>query len=63
MVLAMIKQREDQLFHKNRRPGIKALANNLNNRTDAFGDIAFQYANEPEFVYKTLMAPKIYRNH
>ena len=39
-------------FRKNTPPEIKALANNLNNRTDPLWDIALQYTNEPEFVYK-----------
>lgn len=31
---------------------IKALENNLNDRTDPFWDRALQYANKPEFVYE-----------
>ncbi len=40
-------------------PEIKALANNLNDRTNPLWDRALQYANKPEFVYEI---KKIYIN-
>ncbi|MUK79107.1 hypothetical protein GNP79_19470 [Aliivibrio fischeri] len=39
-------------FRSDAPPKIKALANNLNIRTDPLWDIALKYANKPEFVYK-----------
>ena len=39
-------------FRKDAPPEIKALANNLNDRTNPLWDEALQYANEPEFVYE-----------
>jgi hypothetical protein len=40
-------------------PEIKALANNLNDRTNPLWDRAWQYANKPEFVYEI---KKVYIN-
>jgi hypothetical protein len=39
-------------FREDAPPEIKALERNLSNRTDPLWDIALNYANEPEFVYK-----------
>lgn len=39
-------------FRKDAPPEIKALANNINDRTNPLWDSALQYANRPEFVYK-----------
>lgn len=39
-------------FRDDAPPEIKALANNLNDRTDPLWDKAHQYANLPEFVYE-----------
>jgi len=39
-------------FREDAPPEIKALAKNLNNRTDPLWDRALRYANRPEFVYK-----------
>ncbi|MFM6439749.1 MAG: hypothetical protein ACKPJT_03625 [Microcystis panniformis] len=39
-------------FRKDAPPEIKALANNLNDRTNPLWDRALQYANKPEFVYE-----------
>jgi hypothetical protein len=39
-------------FRKEAPPDIKALANNLNDRTNPLWDKALQYANKPEFVYE-----------
>ncbi|MGG6241949.1 hypothetical protein ACQ4N7_25290 [Nodosilinea sp. AN01ver1] len=39
-------------FREDAPPAIKALANNLNNRTSPLWDRALQYANKPEFVYE-----------
>lgn len=39
-------------FRSDAPPEIKALANNLNDRTDPLWDMAAQYANAPEFVYE-----------
>lgn len=39
-------------FREDAPPEIKALANNLNDRTNPLWDVALQYANKPEFVYK-----------
>jgi len=46
-------------FRKDAPPEIKALANNLNDRTNPLWDVALQYANKPEFVYEI---KKIYIN-
>ncbi|NEX22743.1 hypothetical protein G3480_20950 [Thiorhodococcus mannitoliphagus] len=39
-------------FRKDAPPEIKALANNLNDRTNPLWDQALHYANKPEFVYE-----------
>ena len=39
-------------FRKDSPPEIKALAKNLNDRTNPLWDQALQYANKPEFVYE-----------
>ncbi len=39
-------------FRDDAPPEIKALANNLNDRTNPLWDKAMQYVNEPEFVYE-----------
>ncbi|MBS3954214.1 MAG: hypothetical protein KGZ88_14800 [Methylomicrobium sp.] len=39
-------------FREDAPPEIKALANNLYNRTNPLWDRALQYANKPEFVYE-----------
>jgi hypothetical protein len=39
-------------FRDDAPPEIKALANNLYNRTNPLWDKAMQYLNKPEFVYK-----------
>lgn len=39
-------------FREDAPPEIKALANNLNDRTNPLWDRALKYANKPEFVYK-----------
>lgn len=46
-------------FRDDAPPEIKALANNLYDRTNPLWDKALQYANEPEFVYKI---KKVYVN-
>jgi hypothetical protein len=46
-------------FREDAPPEIKALANNLNNRTNPLWDRALQYANKPEFVYEI---KKVYIN-
>ncbi|BAY16055.1 hypothetical protein NIES21_18780 [Anabaenopsis circularis NIES-21] len=46
-------------FRENAPPEIKALANNLNDRTNPLWDSALQYANKPEFVYEI---KKVYIN-
>ena len=40
-------------FRDDAPPEIKALAKNLNDRTNPLWDKAEQYINEPEFAYKT----------
>ena len=39
-------------FRKNAPPEIKALAKNINDRTDPLWDIALRYVNRPQFVYE-----------
>lgn len=39
-------------FRKDAPPEIKALASNINDRTNPLWDRALQYANKPEFVYE-----------
>ena len=39
-------------FRDDAPPEIKALEQNLSNRTDPLWDSAMKYVNEPEFVYK-----------
>ena len=39
-------------FREDAPPEIKALANNLNDRTNPLWDRALEYANKPEFVYE-----------
>ncbi|HPC16970.1 MAG TPA: hypothetical protein P5318_12255 [Candidatus Hydrogenedentes bacterium] len=39
-------------FREDAPPEIKALANNLNDRTNPLWDEALEYANRPEFVYE-----------
>jgi hypothetical protein len=39
-------------FRDDAPPEIKALEKNLSNRTDPLWDIAVNYVNEPEFIYK-----------
>jgi hypothetical protein len=39
-------------FRSDAPPEIKALANNLYDRTNPLWDKAMQYINEPEFVYE-----------
>ena len=47
------KNRDNKdFFRKDAPEEIKALANNLNDRTNPLWDKALQYANQPEFVYK-----------
>lgn len=47
------RNRGNHNFFKEDAPAeIKALAKNLNDRTDPLWDIALKYANRPEFVYK-----------
>jgi hypothetical protein len=46
-------------FREDAPPEIKALANNLNDRTNPLWDRALQYANKPEFVYEI---KKVYIN-
>jgi hypothetical protein len=46
-------------FREDAPPEIKALANNLNDRTNPLWDRALKYANKPEFVYEI---KKIYIN-
>ena len=46
-------------FREDTPPEIKALANNLNDRTNLLWDRALQYANKPEFVYEI---KKVYIN-
>ena len=41
-----------KFFRDDAPPEIKALANNLNDRTNPLWDIALQYERKPEFVYK-----------
>ena len=41
-----------KFFMDDAPPEIKALAKNLNDRTDPLWDIAMQYERKPEFVYK-----------
>lgn len=48
-----------EFFRKDAPPEIKALANNLNDRTNPLWDQALRYANKPEFVYEI---KKIYIN-
>lgn len=43
---------QKNFFRKDAPPEIKALANNLNNRTNPLWDKALQYANKPEFIYE-----------
>ena len=43
-------------FRDDAPPEIKALANDLNDRTNPLWDQALQYASEPEFVYKIKQA-------
>jgi len=43
-------------FRDDAPPEIKALARNLNDRTDPLWDIALQYRSKPEFVYKIKQA-------
>ena len=54
------KNRSNKDFFREDAPlEIKALANNLNNRTNPLWDRALQYANKPEFVYEI---KKVYIN-
>jgi hypothetical protein len=54
------KNRDNKdFFRKDAPPEIKALANNLNDRTNPLWDQALQYANKPEFVYEI---KKVYIN-
>jgi hypothetical protein len=46
-------------FREDTPPEIKALANNLSDRTNPLWDKALQYVNEPEFVYEI---KKVYIN-
>lgn len=46
-------------FREDAPPEIKALTNNLNDRTNPLWDRALQYANKPEFVYEI---KKVYIN-
>ncbi len=46
-------------FREDTPPEIKALANNLNDRTNPLWDRALQYSNKPEFVYEI---KKVYIN-
>jgi hypothetical protein len=46
-------------FREDTPPEIKALANNLNDRTNPLWDRALKYANKPEFVYEI---KKVYIN-
>lgn len=39
-------------FREDAPPEIKALASNLNDRTNPLWDRALQYANKPEFIYE-----------
>jgi hypothetical protein len=39
-------------FREDAPPEIKALANNLNDRTNPLWDVALRYVNRPEFVYE-----------
>ncbi len=51
------KNRHNQNFFREDAPSeIKALANNLSDRTDPLWDRAMSYVNEPEFVYKIKQA-------
>lgn len=43
---------EKGFFQKDAPPEIKALANNINDRTNPLWDRALQYAKKPEFVYE-----------
>jgi hypothetical protein len=43
-------------FRDDTPPEIRALADNLNDRTDPLWDRAMQYINEPEFVYEVRRA-------
>ncbi|PZO11458.1 MAG: hypothetical protein DCF25_19360 [Leptolyngbya foveolarum] len=49
----------ESFFRKDAPPEIKALANNLNDRTNPLWDSALQYAIKPEFVYEI---KKVYIN-
>lgn len=54
------KNRSNKDFFREDAPSeIKALANNLNDRTNPLWDRALQYANQPEFIYEI---KKIYLN-
>lgn len=46
------KNRGKDFFREDAPPEIKALANNLNDRTNPLWERALQYANKPEFVYE-----------
>lgn len=51
------KNRGNNNYFRDDAPAeIKALANNLSNRTDPLWDRAMSYVNEPEFVYKIKQA-------
>lgn len=50
---------QKDFFREDAPPRIKALANNLYDRTDPLWNIALQYVNKPEFVYEI---KKIYIN-
>ena len=43
-------------FRNDAPPEIKALANNLSDRSDPLWDKALQYANTPEYVYEIRQA-------
>lgn len=43
-------------FRDDAPPAIKALANNLSDRTNPLWDTAMQYINEPEFIYEVRQA-------
>ena len=45
-------RRNQKYFRDDAPPEIKALANDLSDRTDPLWDKAMQYVNEPEFVYE-----------
>jgi len=51
------KNRDNKgFFREDAPPEIKALANNLHDRTDPLWDKALQYANAPEYVYEVRRA-------